>query len=148
LPYGALTISPLLITTTNTGKMSNTQVGNIYQQIIADVVESSRVDFEEGGVDEHVLEELRQVWSSLSIRHSALIRYLAFISLSLHFPTLDSSSDVFGLSHGFVDEMVVVGVDMRDSLLSHAACALALQFSRVGDPRYLALYPGLSLVAF
>jgi hypothetical protein len=41
--------------------MSNTQVGNVYQQIIADVVESSRVDFEEGGVDEHVLEELRQV---------------------------------------------------------------------------------------
>jgi transcription initiation factor TFIIA large subunit len=41
--------------------MSNTQVGSIYQQIIADVVESSRVDFEEGGVDELVLEELRQV---------------------------------------------------------------------------------------
>ena len=33
----------------------------VYQQIIADVIESSRVDFEEGGVDEHVLEELRQV---------------------------------------------------------------------------------------
>ncbi len=41
--------------------MSNTQVGQVYQQIIADVVESSRVDFEEGGVDEHVLEELRMV---------------------------------------------------------------------------------------
>jgi hypothetical protein len=41
--------------------MSNTQVGNVYQQIIADVVESSRVDFEEGGVDEGVLEELRLV---------------------------------------------------------------------------------------
>ncbi|TVY38515.1 hypothetical protein LSUB1_G005847 [Lachnellula subtilissima] len=39
--------------------MSNTQVGNVYQQIIADVVESSRVDFEEGGVDDNVLEELR-----------------------------------------------------------------------------------------
>jgi hypothetical protein len=41
--------------------MSNNQVGTVYQQIIADVVESSRVDFEEGGVDEHVLEELRLV---------------------------------------------------------------------------------------
>ncbi|KAE8451402.1 hypothetical protein EG329_004031 [Mollisiaceae sp. DMI_Dod_QoI] len=42
--------------------MSNTQVGNVYQQIISDVVDSSRVDFEEGGVDEHVLEELRLGW--------------------------------------------------------------------------------------
>ncbi|KIM98100.1 hypothetical protein OIDMADRAFT_129787 [Oidiodendron maius Zn] len=42
--------------------MSNTQVGNVYSQIIADVVESSRVDFEEGGVEEQVLEELRQGW--------------------------------------------------------------------------------------
>ena len=41
--------------------MSNQQVGTIYQQIIADVVESSRVDFEEGGVDDHVLDELRMV---------------------------------------------------------------------------------------
>jgi len=52
-----LSIATALIT----AKMSNTQVGNIYQQIIADVIESSRVDFEEGGVDERVLEELRQV---------------------------------------------------------------------------------------
>ncbi len=41
--------------------MSNNQVGTVYQQIIQDVVESSRVDFEEGGVDEHVLEELKLV---------------------------------------------------------------------------------------
>ncbi|TVY15343.1 Transcription initiation factor IIA large subunit [Lachnellula arida] len=44
--------------------MSNTQVGSVYQQIIADVVESSRVDFEEGGVDDNVLEELRLGWQS------------------------------------------------------------------------------------
>jgi transcription initiation factor TFIIA large subunit len=49
--------------------MSNTPVGNVYQQIIADVVESSRVDFEEGGVDEGVLEELR------------LVRLLSFLVL-------------------------------------------------------------------
>jgi transcription initiation factor TFIIA large subunit len=45
--------------------MSNNQVGTVYQQIIQDVVESSRVDFEEGGVDEHVLEELKLVGPSL-----------------------------------------------------------------------------------
>ncbi|KAH8813333.1 putative transcription initiation factor IIA large subunit [Xylogone sp. PMI_703] len=42
--------------------MTNNQVGNVYQQIIQDVIESSRVDFEEGGVDEHVLEELKLGW--------------------------------------------------------------------------------------
>ncbi|RQM05193.1 hypothetical protein DH86_00004029, partial [Scytalidium sp. 3C] len=42
--------------------MTNNQVGTVYQQIIQDVIESSRVDFEEGGVDEHVLEELKQGW--------------------------------------------------------------------------------------
>ncbi|TAQ86380.1 hypothetical protein B7494_g5304 [Chlorociboria aeruginascens] len=52
--------------------MSNTQVGNVYQQIIADVIESSRVDFEEGGVDEHVLQELRLGWQhKLSQLHVA-----------------------------------------------------------------------------
>jgi transcription initiation factor TFIIA large subunit len=45
--------------------MSNTQVGNVYQQIISEVVDTSRVDFEEGGVDESVLNELRQVWLTL-----------------------------------------------------------------------------------
>ncbi|OBU01268.1 transcription factor IIA subunit alpha [Pseudogymnoascus verrucosus] len=42
--------------------MSNTTVGAVYQQIIRDVVDSSRVDFEEGGVDESVLDELSRVW--------------------------------------------------------------------------------------
>lgn len=41
--------------------MSNQAVGNVYQTIINDVIETSRVDFEEGGVDEAVLEELKQV---------------------------------------------------------------------------------------
>ena len=35
--------------------------GSIYQRIISDVIESSQVDFEEGGVDPSTLEELRQV---------------------------------------------------------------------------------------
>ncbi|KAI0874908.1 transcription factor IIA, alpha/beta subunit [Hypoxylon argillaceum] len=42
--------------------MSNSQVGNIYQQIINDVIAASRVDFEEGGIDETVLEQLRKGW--------------------------------------------------------------------------------------
>ncbi|KAI1649966.1 uncharacterized protein F4817DRAFT_329276 [Daldinia loculata] len=41
--------------------MSNSQVGHVYQQIIDDVLEASRVDFEEGGVDEGVLDELKRV---------------------------------------------------------------------------------------
>ncbi|KAI0976684.1 transcription factor IIA, alpha/beta subunit [Xylaria arbuscula] len=42
--------------------MSNSQVGGVYQQIINDVIASSRVDFEEGGIDEAVLEQLRKGW--------------------------------------------------------------------------------------
>lgn len=41
--------------------MSNQAVGNVYQTIIDEVINSSRVDFEESGVEESVLEELRQV---------------------------------------------------------------------------------------
>ncbi|KAI3322727.1 transcription factor IIA, alpha/beta subunit [Xylariaceae sp. AK1471] len=42
--------------------MSNSQVGGVYQQIINDVIAASRVDFEEGGIDESVLEQLRKGW--------------------------------------------------------------------------------------
>ncbi|KAI0109265.1 transcription factor IIA, alpha/beta subunit [Nemania sp. FL0031] len=42
--------------------MSNQQVGGVYQQIINDVIAASRVDFEEGGIDEAVLEQLRKGW--------------------------------------------------------------------------------------
>ncbi|GJN70385.1 transcription factor IIA subunit alpha [Purpureocillium lilacinum] len=42
--------------------MSNQAVGNVYQSIIEEVINSSRVDFEESGVEESVLEELRQGW--------------------------------------------------------------------------------------
>lgn len=41
--------------------MSNAQVGTVYQSIINDVIDTSRVDFEEGGVDDAVLERLRLV---------------------------------------------------------------------------------------
>ena len=41
--------------------MSNSLVGQVYASIIDEVVNSSRVDFEENGVDESALEELRLV---------------------------------------------------------------------------------------
>lgn len=46
--------------------MSNPNVGSVYQQIIRDVIETSKVDFEEGGVDESVLDELARVSFRLS----------------------------------------------------------------------------------
>ncbi|KAH6609348.1 transcription factor IIA [Trichoderma cornu-damae] len=42
--------------------MSNQAVGSVYQTIIEEVINSSRVDFEESGVEEAVLEELRLGW--------------------------------------------------------------------------------------
>ncbi len=48
--------------------MSNPNVGTVYQQIIRDVIETSRVDFEEGGVDESVLDELARVSFSTFLR--------------------------------------------------------------------------------
>jgi hypothetical protein len=41
--------------------MSNTAVGPIYDHIISEVINSVRVDFEEGGVDEGALEDLKKV---------------------------------------------------------------------------------------
>lgn len=61
---------PVDIHHNQTATMSNTQVGNVYSQIIQDVIDSSRVDFEEGGVDDVVLEELKRVRSFFSISNS------------------------------------------------------------------------------
>lgn len=74
--------------------MSNTQVGNVYQQIIADVVDSSRVDFEEGGVDEAVLEELKKVRCRLFCPdHSSQFDFQhILISISYLISLNDSSS--------------------------------------------------------
>ncbi|MCJ1248706.1 hypothetical protein MMC30_005925 [Trapelia coarctata] len=52
--------------------MSNIQVGTVYQQIIASVVENSLVTFEEEGVEASVLTELRDRWQKdLSKRNCA-----------------------------------------------------------------------------
>lgn len=56
--------------------MSNQAVGSVYQTIIEEVINSSRVDFEESGVEEAVLEELRLVSKSV-------IRVPTFASLPL-----------------------------------------------------------------
>jgi transcription initiation factor TFIIA large subunit len=65
--------------------MSNQTVGTVYQQIIREVVESSRVDFEEGGVDESVLDELTRVSPALSICQACRrIFFFSFIPSSYH----------------------------------------------------------------
>ena len=65
-------------------KMSNAQVGNVYSQIIGDVIESSRVDFEEGGVDEAVLEELKTVRGSFIVRLSCPTQHSSSRSSKRH----------------------------------------------------------------
>ncbi|KAK0731443.1 transcription factor IIA, alpha/beta subunit [Lasiosphaeris hirsuta] len=42
--------------------MSNTTVGGVYEHIIQEVINAVRVDFEENGVDDGVLEELKKGW--------------------------------------------------------------------------------------
>jgi len=46
--------------------MSNPAVGAVYDHIIQEVINAVRVDFEENGVDDGVLEELKKVRLSLS----------------------------------------------------------------------------------
>ncbi|PGH28165.1 hypothetical protein AJ80_00055 [Polytolypa hystricis UAMH7299] len=53
--------------------MSNQQVGAIYERVVQEVCDSSQIDFEEGGVDQQTLEDLRKGWqkklSSLGVAH-------------------------------------------------------------------------------
>ncbi|KAI5844112.1 transcription factor IIA, alpha/beta subunit [Tricharina praecox] len=53
--------------------MSNQLVGTVYQSIIDEVINSSRLDFEEAGINVSTLEDLKQVWqgklSGLKIAH-------------------------------------------------------------------------------
>lgn len=56
--------------------MSNQAVGNVYQTIIEEVINSSRVDFEESGVEEAVLEELRLVSTFASVSLFSLLQNL------------------------------------------------------------------------
>ncbi|OKL55964.1 hypothetical protein UA08_08632 [Talaromyces atroroseus] len=53
--------------------MANQQVGMVYDRVIQEVCEASRVDFEEGGVDQQTLEEMKTSWqqklSLLGVAH-------------------------------------------------------------------------------
>ncbi|KAL1962525.1 hypothetical protein VTN77DRAFT_9400 [Rasamsonia byssochlamydoides] len=53
--------------------MSNQQVGMVYDRVIQEVCEASQVDFEEGGVDQQTLEDMRRSWqqklSHLGVAH-------------------------------------------------------------------------------
>ncbi|PGH04477.1 transcription initiation factor TFIIA large subunit [Blastomyces parvus] len=53
--------------------MSNQQVGVVFDKVIQEVCDSSQIDFEEGGVDQQTLEDLRKGWrkklSSLGVAH-------------------------------------------------------------------------------
>ncbi|KAI9765195.1 MAG: transcription factor IIA subunit alpha, partial [Candelina submexicana] len=42
--------------------MTNASVGTIYTRVMQEVIESSQVDFEESGVDQQTLEELKETW--------------------------------------------------------------------------------------
>ena len=53
--------------------MSNHIVGSVYEQIIEDVISSSRVDFEENGVDEAVLDDLRKVNEATTRRRCCFV---------------------------------------------------------------------------
>lgn len=44
--------------------MSNTAVGPVYDVIISEVINAVRVDFEENGVDDGVLDDLKAVRGS------------------------------------------------------------------------------------
>ncbi|KAH3663906.1 hypothetical protein WICMUC_005896 [Wickerhamomyces mucosus] len=42
--------------------MSNSEVSRLYEQIINDVINESRQDFEDSGIDEATLQDLRNIW--------------------------------------------------------------------------------------
>lgn len=70
--------------------MSNAAVGHVYDTIIAEVVNAVRVDFEENGVDEGALEDLKKVRLSLNIHPPFVLATAALASsaaLTYHFPS-------------------------------------------------------------
>ncbi|KAJ5789078.1 uncharacterized protein N7518_006089 [Penicillium psychrosexuale] len=53
--------------------MSNQQVGAVFEKVIQEVCDASQVDFEESGVDQQTLHDLRETWqhklSSVNVAH-------------------------------------------------------------------------------
>lgn len=108
--------------------MSNNLVGTIYQQIINEVIEASRVDFEDQGVGEDVLDELRRVRSFppfLVSKRPLPPALCQFIMLSKsHFPFYALKFDV----------MLVVDGPLSPSMLAAlAGLTAALKLGRVAD---------------
>lgn len=73
-PFAPARFLPALV------KMSNANVGAVYEHIIDEVINTVRVDFEEGGVGEDILEELKKV---SACRISLSSSPLCFRSLAL-----------------------------------------------------------------
>lgn len=67
--------------------MSNATVGAVYDHIISEVINAVRVDFEENGVDDGVLEELKKV------RRTSFSRILThhFPIIALQIPSISFS---------------------------------------------------------
>lgn len=64
--------------------MSNATVGNVYDHIIQEVINAVRVDFEENGVDDGILEELKKVRLSPSPDSPPRIIRLALALHQIH----------------------------------------------------------------
>jgi hypothetical protein len=72
--------------------MSNTTVGPVYDTIIAEVINAVRVDFEENGVDDGALEDLKKVRLSQSLLAPPPLRGIPAILPCA--PSLDQSNKV------------------------------------------------------
>lgn len=135
--------------------MSNNQVGMVYQQIIADVVESSRVDFEEGGVDDNVLEELRLVSPPLPSCDDLLSLYIPisvyFHVTSVPYAWLDQILSRHRRQHDF--QYARRGRCGDDKVVMAAACACwpppvgtAISIFAGGRPGVFGLYMALGIL--
>jgi hypothetical protein len=62
--------------------MSNAAVGSVYDTIISEVINAVRVDFEENGVDDSALEDLKKVRRSQCpsfVLTAAALTFLRFV---------------------------------------------------------------------
>lgn len=102
--------------------MSNQAVGEVYRKIIEEVLEASKQDFEEAGVDESVIAELRQVCSCLSgCRPVIPACVIAFPPV----PGKNASvkqGDCFGLWRSMASMIAVAVVEMAEVQRNSVGC--------------------------
>ena len=138
--------------------MSNTAVGLVYETIIAEVINSVRVDFEENGVDDGALEDLKKVRLSLSPSLSLLpSRPTAAPSrcTSTTLPRVNRTNSFRNLSWSrslssdilsawgrlrWLASVTSVGLPSRRLALTPRARGGGEQPARVGDPVLLGLF--------